>query len=70
MATYPFLGMFPLIPASIFSYDPSLFAVKNIAMIYIAMRELWNRLQYWRMKKRAGEVRGELIPTQAPEEEN
>ncbi|XGW31357.1 hypothetical protein V3C99_009935 [Haemonchus contortus] len=41
-------------------YDPSLFAVKNIAMIYLAMRELWTRLQYWRMKRRATGSRGEL----------
>ncbi|KAE9420953.1 hypothetical protein Angca_000247, partial [Angiostrongylus cantonensis] len=32
-------------------YDLSLFAVKNIAMTYLAMREIWTRLQYWRMKR-------------------
>ncbi|EGT59819.1 hypothetical protein CAEBREN_10024 [Caenorhabditis brenneri] len=41
-------------------YDASLFAVKNIAMIYIALRELWTRLQYWRMKRRAALSRNEL----------
>lgn len=41
-------------------FDPSLFAVKNIAMIYIALRELWTRLQYWRMKRRAALSRNEL----------
>lgn len=41
-------------------YDPSLFGVKNIAMIYIALRELWTRLQYWRMKRRAALSRNEL----------
>lgn len=33
-------------------YDASIFAIKNIAMIYIALRELWVRLHYWRQKRR------------------
>ncbi|ETN72040.1 hypothetical protein NECAME_19045 [Necator americanus] len=41
-------------------YDFSLFAVKNVAVIYLALRELWTRLQYWRMKRRATGSRGEL----------
>ncbi|VDM81717.1 unnamed protein product, partial [Strongylus vulgaris] len=40
-------------------YDFSLFAVKNVAVIYLAMRELWTRLQYWRMKRKATGSRGE-----------
>ncbi|CAB3406131.1 unnamed protein product [Caenorhabditis bovis] len=50
-------------------YDPSLFAVKNIAMIYIALRELWTRLQYWRMKRRAQLCRNELAAAIQNEEE-
>ncbi|CAJ0932998.1 unnamed protein product, partial [Mesorhabditis belari] len=41
-------------------YDASLFAVKNVAMIYLAIREVWTRLQYWRQKRRAVGSRGEL----------
>ncbi|GMS95738.1 hypothetical protein PENTCL1PPCAC_17913, partial [Pristionchus entomophagus] len=33
-------------------YDGSIFAIKNVAMIYIAIRELWVRLHYWRQKRR------------------
>ncbi|KAK6012334.1 hypothetical protein OSTOST_22521, partial [Ostertagia ostertagi] len=51
-------------------YDPSLFAVKNIAMIYLAVRELWTRLQYWRMKRRATGSRGELTGHNNTDEEH
>lgn len=51
-------------------YDPSLFAVKNVAMIYLAIREIWTRLQYWRMKRRATGCRSELTAQHATEEEN
>jgi len=32
-------------------YDASILMVKNVAMIYLAIRELWNRLHYWRHKR-------------------
>ncbi|KIH64900.1 hypothetical protein ANCDUO_04781 [Ancylostoma duodenale] len=51
-------------------YDFSLFAVKNVAVIYLAMRELWTRLQYWRMKRRATGSRGELTAQQNADEEH
>ncbi|KAJ1353866.1 hypothetical protein KIN20_010632 [Parelaphostrongylus tenuis] len=50
-------------------YDLSLFAVKNIAMIYLALREIWTRLQYWRMK-RATSLHGELATQQKAEPEH
>ncbi|KHJ75613.1 hypothetical protein OESDEN_24771 [Oesophagostomum dentatum] len=51
-------------------YDFSLFAVKNVAVIYLAMRELWTRLQYWRMKRRATGSRGELTAQHNADEEH
>ncbi|CAD6193515.1 unnamed protein product [Caenorhabditis auriculariae] len=51
-------------------YDPSLFAVKNIAVIYLAIRELWTRLQYWRLKRRAVGSRGELTALPQIDEDN
>lgn len=51
-------------------YDASLFAVKNVAMIYLALREVWTRLQYWRMKRRATGSRGELTGQQNNDEEH
>ncbi|GMT24150.1 hypothetical protein PFISCL1PPCAC_15447, partial [Pristionchus fissidentatus] len=41
-------------------YDASIFAIKNVAMVYIALRELWVRLHYWRQKRAALGSRGEL----------
>jgi len=32
-------------------YDASIFMIKNVAMIYLAIRELWTRLHYWRQKR-------------------
>ncbi|PAV92223.1 hypothetical protein WR25_08995 isoform A [Diploscapter pachys] len=49
-------------------YDPSLFPLKNLLMIYIALRELWTRLQYWRLKRRATGSRGELTAHNPDEE--
>ncbi|VDK55925.1 unnamed protein product [Anisakis simplex] len=41
-------------------YDASIFVVKNVAMIYLAVKEVWTRLQYWRYKRNAMGSRGEL----------
>ncbi|KJH49015.1 hypothetical protein DICVIV_04853 [Dictyocaulus viviparus] len=46
-------------------YDLSLFAVKNIAMIYLAVRDVWTRLQYWRMKRANGLRGGESTAQQS-----
>ncbi|WKY04221.1 hypothetical protein Q1695_005305 [Nippostrongylus brasiliensis] len=51
-------------------YDASLFAVKNVAVMYLALRELWTRLQYWRMKRRATGSRGELTAQHNADEEH
>lgn len=51
-------------------YDASLFAAKNVAMIYLAIREVWTRLQYWRQKRRAVGSRGELTAQGGHNEED
>ncbi|CAJ0565346.1 unnamed protein product, partial [Mesorhabditis spiculigera] len=51
-------------------YDASLFAAKNVAMIYLAIREVWTRLQYWRQKRRAVGSRGELTAQVGHNEED
>lgn len=32
-------------------HDVSIFVVKNAIMVYLAVREAWTRLQYWRVKR-------------------
>uniref|UniRef100_A0A915PUE9 Uncharacterized protein n=1 Tax=Setaria digitata TaxID=48799 RepID=A0A915PUE9_9BILA len=41
-------------------YDASILMMKNITMIYLAIRDVWTRLQYWRHKKNISGSRGEL----------
>uniref|UniRef100_A0A183HZ35 Conserved plasma membrane protein n=1 Tax=Onchocerca flexuosa TaxID=387005 RepID=A0A183HZ35_9BILA len=41
-------------------YDASILMIKNVAMIYLAVRDVWTRLQYWRHKKNISGSRGEL----------
>ncbi|CAI4224423.1 unnamed protein product [Auanema sp. JU1783] len=51
-------------------YQFSVFSIKNVVMIYLAIRELWTRLQYWRMKRRATGSRGELTSHHATDDDN
>lgn len=41
-------------------YDADIMMIKNVVMIYLAVRDAWNRLQYWRHKKNISGSRGEL----------
>ncbi|VDM43039.1 unnamed protein product, partial [Toxocara canis] len=50
-------------------YDASILVVKNVAMIYLAVKEVWTRLQYWRHKKNAMGSRGELTAPGATNED-
>ncbi len=72
----PFLGiriyLYVLleVPQRNVQYDPSLFAVKNVAMIYLAIREVWSRLQYWRQKRQTSGSRGELTAAATQDDEH
>ncbi|KAK0399320.1 hypothetical protein QR680_002991 [Steinernema hermaphroditum] len=49
-------------------YDASLFVVKNVAMIYLAVREVWTRLHYWRQKRQYDDHKP-LAPVHTDEEQ-
>lgn len=42
------------------AYNTDLLVLKNIAMIYLATKEVWNRIQYWRQRKNIGGSNGHL----------
>ncbi|VBB32889.1 unnamed protein product [Acanthocheilonema viteae] len=51
-------------------YDASILMIKNVTMIYLAVRDVWTRLQYWRHKKNISGSRGELTAPGATNDDN
>ena len=54
MVNIPYLVIRSYLWRFVNDHDVSIFLVKNAIMIYLAVRELWTRLQYWRAKKAGG----------------